>query len=88
LYSLTVRKNGLNMKNSVDAGQSKITRDRFNLSCPICGANLYPTNQLTNVIIFHCSSPKAKFWEYLRGTGDLLQAKKHWDLSKKELSLG
>jgi hypothetical protein len=75
------------MEKGIDAGQNGFTSSKINLRCPICGADLYATDQWGDAIIFHCSSSKARFWNYLRGTSDLLQAKRHWDLSKKKFPL-
>ena len=75
------------MENGNDCVQSGSSRGKSELRCRVCGANLYPTDQGANVIIFHCSSTSARFWDFLRGTSDLIQAKKHWDLSRMELVL-
>jgi hypothetical protein len=75
------------MERVIDVTQRGESRNRYDLRCRICGANLYPTDQGTNAIIFHCSSSKARFWDFMRGTSDLKQAKKHWDLSRMELLL-
>lgn len=54
-------------------------------TCPICGAALYMTDYNENTITFHCSSDKAKFWNFPRGSASLLQAKFHWDRSAFEV---
>ena len=75
------------MESGINSNPGESSRSKSDFRCRICGANLYPTDQGANVIIFHCSSSKARFWNYFRGTNDLIQAKRHWDNSKMELAL-
>lgn len=63
---------------------SKIGKN-LNMICTVCGANLYPTRHGLDSISFHCSSEKARFWDFERGTRELIESKRHWDMSKKEL---
>lgn len=54
-------------------------------SCPVCGSTIYVTDRGNNELTFHCSSAEARFWDFERGAPEQVAAKKHWDLSKREL---
>ena len=58
------------------------TKDMPDNTCRICGAALYMTDHDRHEITWHCSSPKARFWDYDRGTIDQLKSKCHWDASR------
>ena len=57
------------------------------LSCAVCGAPMYATDQGNSEITYHCSSAEARFWDFDRGTAEQAQAKKHWDQSIREVFL-
>lgn len=60
---------------------------RPDFKCPICGSPRYITDRGNHELTFHCSSAKARFWEYDRGTPEQAEAKKHWDQSSWEVFL-
>jgi hypothetical protein len=57
------------------------------LGCPVCGAPLYPTDYGNHEVTLHCSSEQAKFWTHDRGSKQLMESKRHWDLSRNEVFL-
>ena len=38
------------------------------LTCRVCEARLYLTDQGNHHVMFHCSSEDARFWDFDRGT--------------------
>jgi len=56
-----------------------------NLKCSICGYPLYNTDQALGELIYHCSSPEARFWDFDRGSIEQIKSKEHWDLSRQEI---
>ena len=51
------------------------------LSCRICGDRLYLTDHGNHQVMYHCSSPAARYWDYDRGTEDQTLAWNHWENS-------
>lgn len=60
---------------------------KLSYSCPVCGGALYVTNYGNYEAILHCSTDAARFWNFERGTTEQINAKSHWDRSRKELFL-
>lgn len=57
----------------------------MDLTCAICGSNLYNTDRCLNEFSYHCSSEAARFWDCDRGSKEEKNAKEHWDLSRQEI---
>ena len=72
---------------SLTAEATIMSSNSTQLSCPICGSRLYPTDQGNAEVTYHCSSPEARFWDFDRGTAAQHEAKKHWDQSIREVFL-
>jgi hypothetical protein len=51
------------------------------ITCKVCGADLYLTDRGNHMMIYHCSSSGARFWDFERGIPEQEKAKKHWDNS-------
>ncbi|HCL82780.1 MAG TPA: hypothetical protein DIC22_02340 [Chitinophagaceae bacterium] len=75
------------MKTENSKGENLLDHE-LNLICVVCGFPLYSTDGCSRETTYHCSSKEARFWEYERGTRELLKAKEHWDKSKKEIFNG
>ena len=60
---------------------------KLSYNCSVCGAALYVTNYGNYEAILHCSSDAARFWNFDRRTAGQVEAKQHWDHSRKELFL-
>jgi hypothetical protein len=58
------------------------------LNCVVCGSPLYNTDRSFHETTFHCSSLEARFWDFERGSEEQVNAKDHWDKSKKEILNG
>jgi len=71
-----------------DLDRIKQIIDSVQYTCPVCGSGLYVTDYGRNTLTFHCASEKAKFWTFKVGSKALIDAKKHWDASKKEVGMG
>jgi hypothetical protein len=69
------------MKNITDI----ISRPEY--FCPICGEKRHITEQSTQALTLHCSSPAAQFWEFEQGSLAQILAKRHWDQSRQEVFL-
>lgn len=71
----------------MDISKEPADQLKTNLKCVVCGSALYPTDRGNQEIIYHCSSPEARFWDFERGSPDLTASKEHWDKSKQEIFL-
>jgi hypothetical protein len=70
-----------------DLDRIKQIVDSVAFTCPICESPLYVTDYGKNTLSFHCSSEKAKFWTFKKGSKGLMEAKAHWDASEREVSI-
>jgi hypothetical protein len=75
------------MKTKDDKGENLVEHE-LTLKCVVCGFPLYSTDCCSRETTYHCSSKEARFWEFERGTRELLKAKEHWDKSKIEIVNG
>jgi hypothetical protein len=62
---------------------SLLKKHKYN--CPVCGSTRYITYCRDQELIIHCSSARAKFWNFAVKTRAHMVAKQHWDQSKLEL---
>ena len=60
----------------------------LDLKCSICASVLYNTDECIAELIYHCSSPAARFWDYDRGSIEQIKSKEHWDQSRLEMPNG
>ena len=52
------------------------------ITCRVCGALLYLTDRGNHMVMYHCSSDEARYWDFERGTPEQANAKRHWEKSR------